>query len=204
MLENIRPFQTVKDAKDVHFERNIIVTEEDLMLPKRLNVEQLQSYNTIMERISCNKSRAFFIDGPGGTSKTFLYRALLATVHSQGFIALAIATSGVAASVLPDGRTAHSRFQIPIDIDDNFSCNISKQSSLACLIQDAKLIIWDEASMTKKNMIEALDVLLKDIMDDNTLFDGKIIVFDGDFRQTPLVVRNGKKRRFYSSKHVIL
>ncbi|WMV58288.1 hypothetical protein MTR67_051673 [Solanum verrucosum] len=42
-----------------------------------------------------------------------------ATVRSKGFIALATATSGVAASVLPGGRTAHSRFKLPIDIRDN-------------------------------------------------------------------------------------
>ncbi|XP_019235659.1 PREDICTED: uncharacterized protein LOC109215991 [Nicotiana attenuata] len=88
-----------------------------------------------------DQSGAFFIDGPGGTGKTLLYRALLATIRSQGFIALATATSGVAASVLPGGRTVHSRFKMPIDIDDNFCCNISKQSSLATLIRDAKLIV---------------------------------------------------------------
>ncbi|XP_006356180.1 uncharacterized protein [Solanum tuberosum] len=61
----------------------------------------------------------------GGSGKTFLYRALLATVRSKGFIALATTTSGVAASILPGGRTAHSRFKIPINIDEQFSCNIS-------------------------------------------------------------------------------
>ncbi|KAG5589086.1 hypothetical protein H5410_039600 [Solanum commersonii] len=73
---------------------------------------------------------------------------------------------------------------MPIDIDDNFCCNVSKQSPLALLIKDAKLIVWDEASMAKKYMIEALDVLLRDIMDVKTLFGGKVVVFGGDFRQT--------------------
>jgi len=196
VLENIRPSETTKDTKDIHFERNIIVSEEDLLLPKNLNAEQLISYNTIIDRISSKKAGAFFVDGPGGTGKTYLYRALLATVRSQGFIALATATSGVAASVLPGGRTAHSRFKMPIDIDDNFCCNVSKQSPLACLIKDAKLIVWDEASMAKKYMIEALDVLLRDIMDVKTLFGGKVIVFGGDFRQTLPVVRKGKKEDF--------
>ncbi|XP_070035691.1 ATP-dependent DNA helicase PIF1-like [Nicotiana tomentosiformis] len=163
--KNIRASETAKDAKDIHFERNIIV-------------------------------RTFFVDGPGGTGKTFLYRALLATIRSQGFIALATATSGVAASILPGGRTAHSRFKMSIDIDDNFRCNISKQSSLACLIRDAELIVWDEVSMAKKNMIEALDALLRDIMDVDTMFGGKVVVFGDDFRQTLPVVRNGKKEDF--------
>ncbi|KAG5570084.1 hypothetical protein H5410_059850 [Solanum commersonii] len=81
-----------------------------------------------------NIKRCFFIDGPGG-GKTFLYRALLANVRSKGFIALATASSVFAASILPGGRAHIPRFKIPIDIDNNFTCNISKQSSLASLIR---------------------------------------------------------------------
>ena len=64
------------------------------------------------------------------------------------------------------------------------------------LIRDGKLIVCDEVSMTKKNMIEALDSLLKDIMETNILFGGKVIVFGRDFRQTLPVVRSGKKEDF--------
>jgi ATP-dependent DNA helicase PIF1 len=65
------------------------------------------------------KGRVFFVDGPGGTSKTFLYRCLIATDHSEGLITVAIATSGIAASIMPGGRTAHSVFKIPIKINDD-------------------------------------------------------------------------------------
>ena len=78
--KNIRASETAKDAKDIHFERNIIVSEQDLLLPKRLNVQQLRSYNTIIDRVFSEKQGTFFVDGPGGTGKTFLYRALLATI----------------------------------------------------------------------------------------------------------------------------
>ncbi|XP_019261130.1 PREDICTED: uncharacterized protein LOC109239080 [Nicotiana attenuata] len=192
----IQPSATAKEAKDVHFERNIIVNEQDLLLPYKLNIEQRRAYNIILDTIFSNKPGAFFIDGPGGTGKSFLYRALLATVRHRGFIALAIASLGVAASLLPGGRTAHSRFKIPIDVDENFSCNISKQSSLASLIRDAKLIIWDKISMAKKEMIEALDLLLRDLMETTMLFGGKVIVFSGDFRQTLPVVRGGQREDF--------
>ncbi|KAL0021665.1 hypothetical protein WJX77_008631 [Trebouxia sp. C0004] len=53
--------------------------------------------------------KMFFVDGRGGTGKTFLYRLLLSHVRSQGKIALAVASSGLAALLLPGGRTAHSR-----------------------------------------------------------------------------------------------
>ncbi|XP_075103460.1 uncharacterized protein LOC142178040 [Nicotiana tabacum] len=172
--ETIRPSVAAKDAKEVRFERTITVTNKNILLHKKLNKDQLRAYNIIIERIFSNKAGAFFIDRPGRIGKTFLYRALLATVRSKGYIALATATSGVAASILPGGRTAHSCFQIPINTDDNVTCNISKQSSLACLIQDTKLIIWDEVSMAKKRMIELLDLLLKDLMDSTILFGGKL------------------------------
>ncbi|XP_049397447.1 uncharacterized protein LOC125861631 [Solanum stenotomum] len=149
------------------------------------------AYNIILDRVLSNKFGAFFIDGPGGTGKSFLYRALLATVRHKGFIALATASSSVAASLLPGGRTAHSRFKIPIDVNENFTCNISKQSSLASLIRNARLIVWDEISMAKKKMVEAFDLLLRDLMETNTLFGGKIVVFSGDFRQTlPVLSKN--------------
>jgi ATP-dependent DNA helicase PIF1 len=50
--------------------------------------------------------------------------------------------------------------------------------------------MWDEASMTKGHAIEALDISLRDILDNEDLpFGEKIIVFGGDFRQTLPVVR---------------
>lgn len=70
----------------------------------------------------------FFVDGPAGTGKTFLYRAMLADVRSGGNTAIAVTTSGVATSLLPGGQTAHSIFNIPINLDINRSCRVSKQS----------------------------------------------------------------------------
>ena len=45
------------------------------------------------------------MDGPGRTGNTFLYRALLAKLRSQDKLAMATATSGVAVSIMPGGRT---------------------------------------------------------------------------------------------------
>ncbi|XP_075102108.1 uncharacterized protein LOC142177431 [Nicotiana tabacum] len=114
----------------------------------------------------------------------------------MGYIALATTTSDVAASIFPGGRIAHSHFKISIDIDENATCNITKQSALAGLIRDAKLIVWDEVSMTNKRMLEVFDLLLKDFMNTKVLFGGKVVVLGGDFRQTLPVVRNGNKKDF--------
>jgi ATP-dependent DNA helicase PIF1 len=97
------------------------------------------------------------VDGPGGTGKTFLYRALIAKLRSQDKLAVATATSGVAAAIMPSGRMAHSHFKIPLTLQEGGCCSFTKQSGTAKLLQQATLIIWDEASMTKRQNVEALD-----------------------------------------------
>ena len=54
----------------------------------------------------------FFLDGPGGTGKIEYSALLLAEIRSEGRLALAVASSGIAALLLPGGRTAHSVFKI--------------------------------------------------------------------------------------------
>ena len=66
------------------------------------------------------QGKAFFIIGPGGTGKTFLYSLLLALVRSAGHIALPVASSGIAALLLAGGKTAHSRLKLPVkDVDQH-------------------------------------------------------------------------------------
>ncbi|XP_016496333.2 uncharacterized protein LOC107815289 [Nicotiana tabacum] len=50
--------------------------------------------------------------------------------------------------------------------------------------------------MVKKELIEALDLLLRDLMETTMLFGGKVVVFSGDFRQTLSVVRGGQREDF--------
>ncbi|XP_050259890.1 uncharacterized protein LOC126704957 [Quercus robur] len=121
---------------------------------------------TVIDR---KESLIFFIDRPGGTGKTFLYHIILATLRKAGHNAIATATSGIAATLLPSGRTTHSRFKIPLTPDASSTCSISKQSDLAELIRRATIIIWDEASM--------------------------VLILGGDFRQVLLVVPKGIKAK---------
>jgi hypothetical protein len=77
------------------------------------------------------KVDSFFLDAPGGTGKTFLISLILAEIRSNNGIALAIASSGIAATLLDGGRTAHSVFKLPLNIQNNPDavCNIKQQSS---------------------------------------------------------------------------
>nr|XP_027090420.1 uncharacterized protein LOC113711453 [Coffea arabica] len=186
-------------GKEIEAEFVIPVSKEDLATVSMLNGGQKFAFQKIMEAVNTNTSAAFFIDGLGGTGKSFLYKGLLATIRSKGQIALATATSGAAASILPGGRTAHSRFKISLHHESNNTCNLSKQSAISELIKAAKLIIWDEAAMAKKYAIESLDRLLRDLLNSDHISGDKIIVFGGDFRQTLPVVRNGHKEDYISA-----
>ena len=130
-----------------------------------LNTDQLRIYNIVTEAVYDYNvySKVFFIDGPGGTGKTFLYNTLLSTVRSHSDIALAMASSGIAALLLQGGRTVHSRLKVPIRLNEISLCGISKQTVLAKLIQRAKLLVWDEAPMTHRFTAECIDRSLRDL-----------------------------------------
>ncbi|PWZ41852.1 ATP-dependent DNA helicase PIF4 [Zea mays] len=186
--------------REIYEEECIEPTTEDIALKETLNEEQRSAYDKILSIVDTNNGGVFFVDGPGGTGKTYLYKALLAALCSQDKIAVATATSGVAASIMPGGRTAHSRFKIPLTIDDGAVCSFTKQSGTAKLLQKASLIIWDEASMAKRQAIEALDNSMRDIMGRTGVpFGGKTIVFGGDFRQVLPVVRKGSRAQIVAA-----
>ncbi|RZB66153.1 hypothetical protein D0Y65_041982 [Glycine soja] len=92
------------------------------------------------------------------------------------------------------GRTAHSKFKIPVPIFEDSTCNMLQGTQLAELLNQTKLIIWDEAPMAHKFCFEALDQSLKDIIKEtknpNQIFGGKVIVYGGDFQQIlPVIPR---------------
>jgi hypothetical protein len=159
-----------------------------------LNEEQRAAYDEIMSTIDSKRGGLFLSTNQAAQERLFLYRALLRTIRSQNKLAVATATSGVATSIMPGERTAHSRFKIPLTLDDKQGCGFTKQCGTAKLLQQASLIIWDEASMTKRQAVEALDYSMCDIMGRKDLpFGGKTIVFGGDFRQVLPVVRKGSR-----------
>ena len=166
-----------------------------------LNPDQLSAYNSIMESIDnpIAENKAFFVDGPGGTGKTFLYNTLLAKIRSRGEIALAMAKSGIAALLLEGGRTVHSRLKVPITLNELSVCNITKQSALAKLIQGAKLLVWDEAPMMHKHAAECIDRTLRDLCSNDLPFGGKVIAFGGDFRQILPIIRRGSRAEVVSA-----
>ena len=70
-----------------------------------------------------------FLEAPAGTGKTLVLNALLDAVHATGMVALAVASSGIAANLLYDGKTAHSRLRIPIPCFEEDMYAINKTNS---------------------------------------------------------------------------
>lgn len=85
--------------REIFEEASIDQDLEDVGLSDSLNEEQRPAYEEIMSKVDTEQGGLFFVDGPGGTGKTFLYRALLGTLRNQNKLAIATATSGVAASI---------------------------------------------------------------------------------------------------------
>ncbi|CAN1831048.1 ATP-dependent DNA helicase PIF1 [Linum perenne] len=145
-----------------------------------LNSCQQLAHDAVLGALASTTGKLFFLYGHGGTGKTYLYNCLLSKVRSQGQIALVVASSGIAATLLPGGVTAHSRFKIPLEVDATSTCAIKKGTSLARLMESASLI-----------------VTLCDIMNMPTEgpcykpFGGKTVILGGDFRQTLPIVPNG-------------
>jgi hypothetical protein len=164
-----------------------------------MNEDQGQLYDDVVAALETNTSLTVFVDAPGGAGKTFVGNALLAHVRSKGHIALPVAISGVAALLYDGGRTAHSRFGIPIKITAYSTCNITRRSEAGQLLREAKLILWDEASMTHRYCPEALDRTLRDLMKVDQPFGGKVVIFLGDFRQVLAVVKRGSKAQIIAA-----
>ena len=105
-----------------------------MLLCDSLNAEQRSAYDEIMAAVYSKQGGLFFVDGPSGTGKTFLYRALLAKLGNQDKLAMATATSGVATAIMLGGRMAHSHFKIPLTLQEGGCCSFTKQSGTAKLL----------------------------------------------------------------------
>jgi hypothetical protein len=154
-----------------------------------MTTDQAEIYMEVMSAVTNKQGGLFFIDAPGGTGKTFLLNTILATIRSEEEIAIAVASSGIAATLLAKGRTVHSRFKVPINILPTSTCNIGAKTGTAKLIQQSRLTVWDEAAMSHRHVLEAINRTLKDLMKTNAVMGEIVTLLAGDFRQILPVVR---------------
>eukprot|EP00794_Sanderia_malayensis_P021395 gene21395-biopygen17171 len=183
--------QQVDDEINIEQER-----EQGQQMLEQLNPEQLHIHNTVVHANETHSTdNCFFLDGPAGTGKTFLYNTLVRNLQASGHKLKCVAYSGIAATLLIHGRTAHSTFQIPIPLLDTSTCNVKAQSLRAQKLRDTTLFVWDEASMILATALKAVDRLLRDITKVHKPFGGKYFFLGGDFRQVlPVIKKAGRER----------
>ena len=168
-----------------------------------MNDGQKAAISPVVDALRDGRQKLLFWDAPAGTGKTFCANTLLHRVRGmrdrasgEQMRAIAVASSGIAAILLDGGSTFHSRFKAPLSAHkDSSPFGVTRQSGLGKAIQEASLILWDEAPMMNRYYLEGLDMLLKDLSPgkDRVPFGGKCIVIAGDFRQClPVVVRGGR------------
>ena len=161
-----------------------------------LNLKQKEAFDKIIHAVENENAtdHCFYLDGPGGSGKTYLYSTLLSYIRGTGRIALPFATTGIAATLLAGGRTVHSGFKLPVPLLETSSSSMRVSSPEAQKIKASCLIIIDEITMLTKHGLRCIDKLLRDIMCVQQPFGGKVIVIGGDFRQTlPVVVRGSRE-----------
>ncbi len=164
-------------------------------------------------------SKHVFLTGKAGTGKTTFLRKLIQLTHKKAMIC---APTGIAA-INAAGVTIHSLFQLPFGaffpdsaaniINQNITFNfntprtivkhLNMQGNKRRMIQELELLVIDEVSMLRADMLDAIDFTLRYIRRNrNVPFGGVQLLFIGDLHQLPPVVKNDEWRvmaGFYKS-----
>ena len=182
---------------DLLEQTNFDAAEQNAMFRERFqmfNRDQRLVFTDIKKSLDQKQGKIFFLQADGGCGKTFVFNTLLNYARSKKKVALATAASGIAAQLLTKGTTVHHRFKVPLNIHDETNLTISKHHAKAEVLKKADLIVWDEAPMQNKNIMDYVDRLLRDLKSKpNKPFGGATVVFGGDFKQCLPVVLHGKK-----------
>jgi uncharacterized protein YpbB len=170
-------------------------------------------------------NRSVFLTGKAGTGKTTLLKEIIQTTHKNCVV---VAPTGIAA-LNAGGVTIHSMFQLPFGgfIPDNSVAQFNENSKFEtratlrrhfrmsglkkAVIQNMELLIIDEVSMLRSDLLDAMDFMLQSVRKKNRPFGGVQMLFIGDLLQLPPVVRdeewrtlrNYYKGKFFFHSHVI-
>ena len=150
--------------------------------------------------------QSIFLTGKAGTGKSTFLRYITAHTRKKYVV---LAPTGIAA-VNVGGVTLHSFFRIPfkpiVPGDPDFAPNRIKErmkypGSLVKLIRELELIIIDEISMVRADIIDFVDLLLRTYSgNQREPFGGKQLLFVGDVFQLEPVLTGDMRdilRKFY-------
>ena len=170
-------------------------------------------------------NRSVFLTGKAGTGKTTLLKEIIKSTHKNTVV---VAPTGIAA-LNAGGVTIHSMFQLPFGgfIPDNSSPQFTESSKFEtkatlrrhfrmsglkkAVIQNMELLIIDEVSMLRSDLMDAMDFMLQSVRRKSLPFGGVQVLFIGDLLQLPPVIRdeewrtlsNYYKGKFFFHSHVI-
>jgi uncharacterized protein YpbB len=156
------------------------------------------------ERFINQTNQCIFLTGKAGTGKTTLLRKIVETTHKQTVI---VAPTGIAA-LNAGGVTIHSFFGLPFggyipefipepvltgsikletktSLRRHFHYNSTKQR----LMRSMELLIIDEVSMLRADLLDAIDLSLRFVRRNDSPFGGVQVLFIGDLLQLPPVIK---------------
>ena len=167
---------------------------------KKLIMEKLEINDKFTEALNYlnNTQENVFITGNAGTGKSTLLAYFRETTKKN--IAV-LATTGVAALNI-DGQTIHSFFKLPPNIVKEKVLEHKLSDKRKKLIAHLDMIIIDEASMLRSDLLDCIDVSLRHHRQEETLaFGGVQMVFIGDLYQLPPVVSGDEEREIFKKQY---
>ncbi|XP_076032444.1 uncharacterized protein LOC143020167 [Oratosquilla oratoria] len=111
--------------------------------PEVLNIEQRYVFNSVINAVSEidrgleTNHRLFYLDAPGGSGKTFLYNMIHDYLVAQNVAVSTSAWTGIAATLLKNGKTLHSVFKLPVPLTETITCNIPPNSDQANILRQS-------------------------------------------------------------------
>src|SRR5690554_3784218 len=136
-----------------------------------------------------NTDRNIFLTGKAGTGKTtFLHRLKEESLKRM----IVVAPTGVAA-INAKGVTIHSFFQLPFGpiTPDSSENRLSKKfaRSKINIIKSMDLLVIDEISMVRADVLDGIDQVLKRYRNKNKPFGGVQVLMIGDLQQLSPVIK---------------
>jgi len=149
-----------------------------------------QTFQEILHQLE-NSRDHYFITGRAGTGKSTLLQVFKKTTHKKVVV---LSPTGISALNV-QGQTIHSFFQLapklllPRDIHAN--------NRLARLLKSIEVIIVDEISMVRADVLDAVDISLKMHRKSIVPFGGVQMLFFGDLFQLPPVLSTPEEREYF-------
>lgn len=172
-------------------------------------------------------NRSIFLTGKAGTGKTTLLKEIIRTTHKNVIV---VAPTGIAA-LNAGGVTIHSMFQLPFagfipvhnlpfqfsdsgvkfETKDSLRRHFRMRGDKQAILQNLELLVIDEVSMLRADLLDAIDYMLKTVRRNERPFGGVQVLFIGDLLQLPPVVKNEEwdvlknyyKGKFFFHSHIV-